>query len=124
MGSIDWFPTACTLLLVLRGTHPDFVSPAPAGIVAKCDLNDQVVQPGVGATDVDVIGAGGEYIAVGGPAKARNLAHLGQKLSILQHAADRTGVPAQAYFERGTPQSAIEVTQKILGDDNVFLFDR
>jgi hypothetical protein len=33
----------------------------------------QVVVPGVGSTDIDVIGAAGEFVAVGGPAKAGNL---------------------------------------------------
>src|SRR5262249_17913570 len=43
-----------------------------------------VTEPGVGSTDVDVIGGDGEYIAVGGPAKAADLARLGSRLRILK----------------------------------------
>jgi len=78
----------------------------------------------VGSTDVDVIGGDGSYIAVGGPAKARNLAKLGQKCQILKYAAELKGVPARAYFEEGTPDGALKVARKILGDDNVHVFPK
>jgi hypothetical protein len=84
----------------------------------------KIVEPGVGPSDVDVIGKDGEYIAVGGPAKAGSLSDLGRKLRILKYAADNQGVPAQAYFERGTPETAINVAKRALGDNNVFIFDR
>jgi hypothetical protein len=84
----------------------------------------KVSQPGAGTTDVDVMGAGGEYIAVGGPGKARNPAKLGQKLSILKYAAGEAGAVAQAFFEEGTPDSALQLARRILGEDNVFVFRR
>jgi hypothetical protein len=84
----------------------------------------KVVEPGVGSTDVDVMGPHGEYIAVGGPGKALDLSRLGSKLRVLKYAADQAGVPAQAYFERGTPQTVIDLAKRRLGDDNVFIFDR
>jgi hypothetical protein len=76
-----------------------------------------------GSSDLDVVGPKGELIAVGGPAKAGNLSKLGTQLKVLKEAADVRGVPAQAYFERGTPQSAIDLAIKKLGKDNVFIFD-
>lgn len=84
----------------------------------------KVTQPGAGTTDVDVIGGDGAYVAVGGPAKAANLSKLGQKLHILRYAADQAGVPARAYFEAGTPQSAIDLAIRILGKDNVIIFGK
>ncbi|MBF6127781.1 hypothetical protein [Nocardia brasiliensis] len=94
----------------------------PSGDPGKPGL--KVTQPNVGATDVDVIGAGGQYIAVGGPAKANNLPRLGQKLSILKWGAEQEGRTAQAYFESGTPQDAIDLAKRVLGDDNVKIFTR
>jgi uncharacterized protein YukE len=84
----------------------------------------KVTEQGVGSTDVDVIGKDGEYISVGGPAKAQDLASLGSKLRILKYAADQQGVPARAYFERGTPDNVLELARQKLGADNVFIFDR
>jgi hypothetical protein len=82
----------------------------------------KITMPGVKSTDVDVIGGSGEYIAVGGPSKANNLSGLGASLKVLKYAADQQGVPAQAWFELGTPQAALNVAAKWLGWDNVFTF--
>lgn len=76
-----------------------------------------------GASDVDVIGPAGELIAVGGPSKAKNLSKLGSHLKVLEEAAAQRGVAAKAAFERGTPQSAIDLAVKKLGRDNVIIFD-
>jgi hypothetical protein len=84
----------------------------------------RVVKPNVGSSDVDVIGPNGEYIAVGGPAKAKNLGKLKEKLGILKYAADEKKVGSQAYFEKGTPQSALDVAGQVLGKENVFVFER
>jgi hypothetical protein len=94
----------------------------PSGEPGKPGM--KITQPGVGSSDVDVIGRNGEYIAVGGPAKARNLSKLGQKLHILKYAAGEAKVPAQAYFEEGTPQPALDLANRILGSENVFTFGR
>ena len=81
-----------------------------------------VTRPGVGKTDVDVIGPNGEYIGVGGSAKAMNPSQFGSKLSILKWAAGEAGVPAQYYLEEGTPQSIVNQAYKVLGKNNVFSF--
>lgn len=64
----------------------------------------------------------GGYIAVGGPAKANNLAKFGQKTSILKWCADKAGVRAKMYLAEGTPQSVIEIATKWLGSENVIIF--
>ena len=46
-----------------------------------------VTVKGLGTTGVDVLGAAGEYIGVGGPAKGLNPADFGRKLQILKAAA-------------------------------------
>lgn len=92
----------------------------PSGAPGKMGM--KITQPGVGSSDVDVIGSDGSYIQVGGPAKAKNLAKLGQKLHILKWAAGNDGVGAQAYFEEGTPESALNLARKILGAENVHVF--
>jgi hypothetical protein len=74
----------------------------------------------VGSTDVDVIAGNGDYVAVGGPAKASDLADLGHRLGMLSWAADQAGVGAQAYFAEGTPETVLNLACKILGPSNVF----
>jgi hypothetical protein len=92
----------------------------PSGAPGKPGL--LIKQPNVGTTDVDVIGGDGTYIAVGGKAKAKDLAKLGQKLNILKWGAGEQGVGAKAYFQEGTPESALNVARKVLGGDNVHVF--
>lgn len=75
-----------------------------------------------GGSDIDVIGPKGELIAVGSPAKANNLSKLGTQLKVLEEAAAMRGVPAKAAFEKGTPQSAIDLAVKKLGAEDVFVF--
>lgn len=94
----------------------------PSGAPGKPGL--KVTKPGAGTTDVDVIGGDGSYIAVGGPAKARNLAKFGEKCHILKYAAEQQGVRAQVYLEEGTPESALSLARKILGEGNVHTFTR
>ncbi|WP_055523048.1 RHS repeat-associated core domain-containing protein [Streptomyces graminilatus] len=93
----------------------------PSGAPGKPGL--LIKQPNVGTTDVDVIAADGTYIAVGGKAKARNLAALGQKLRILRWGAEQQGVGAKAYFQEGTPDTALNLARKVLGEDNVHTFN-
>jgi RsiW-degrading membrane proteinase PrsW (M82 family) len=94
----------------------------PSGAPGKPGM--KVTKPGAGTTDVDVIGGNGSYIAVGGPAKARNLAKFGEKCHILKYAAEQQGVRAQVYLEEGTPEPALRLARKILGDGNVHTFTR
>ena len=84
----------------------------------------EITAAGVGTTDVDVVGPSGEMIQVGGPAKAANLSKTGQKLNILKRVADAKGVKAMAYFEKGTPQSVIDVAKRQLGENNVVVFEK
>ncbi|WP_253185617.1 hemagglutinin repeat-containing protein [Burkholderia plantarii] len=93
-----------------------------ANIVNGSISGEQVAVPVLGSTDIDVVAANGNLIAVGGPAKANNLGKLGQELRIYQAIADQRGVSAQAYFAEGTPQSAINLATKILGEGNVKIF--
>jgi hypothetical protein len=79
---------------------------------------------GVGSTGLDVLGPNGEYIFVGGPAKAKNPAAFGQKLQISKAAADRDGVDALYYLEEGTPSSAIDQAKKWFGDGYVHSFPK
>ncbi|NUA32231.1 DUF637 domain-containing protein, partial [Cupriavidus basilensis] len=95
---------------------------AVANIVKGSVSGEKVAVPGLGSTDIDVVAANGNLVAVGGPAKANNLGKLGQELRIYQAIADQRGVSAQAYFAEGTPQSAINLATKILGAGNVKVF--
>jgi hypothetical protein len=83
----------------------------------------QIFLPGVGRTAIDVLGRSGEMIGVGGPAKAINLADLGLKLKVLSGVAERIGVRAMYFFEKGTPLEAIRLAEKWLGKDNVVVFE-
>lgn len=93
-----------------------------ANIVNGSTSGEKVAVPGMGSTDIDVVAPNGDLIAVGGPAKANNLGKLGQELRIYQTIADQRGVSAQVYFAEGTPQSAINLATKILGEGNVKIF--
>lgn len=66
------------------------------GRVAKgADGQDMGVQAlGHGRTGLDVLGPGGEYIFVGGPAKAANVSKFGTQLKNARAAADRVGAYA------------------------------
>ncbi|MEO8680091.1 MAG: RHS repeat-associated core domain-containing protein [Vicinamibacterales bacterium] len=78
---------------------------------------------GLGTTGVDVLGAAGEYIGIGGPAKGLNPADFGRKLQILKAAAEQAGVKAQYGFQTGTPRWIIDFAKKRLGEKNVFEFE-
>jgi hypothetical protein len=82
----------------------------------------KLVAKGIGSTDLDVLGPAGEYIGVGGPAKASDLSRFGRQLQVLKAAAKQDGTAAQMYLEEGTPEAAIQLAKKWLGDGNVFTF--
>jgi len=48
---------------------------------------------------------------------------VGTHLKVLKTAADQAGVKAVAYFEKGTPESALKVARKWLGAENVHIFE-
>lgn len=75
-----------------------------------------------GITDIDITGPNGECIEVGGPAKAKDLGKFKTQLLKVQEVANSKGVPAQVYLEKGTPQEAIDIAKKTLGENNVFTF--
>ncbi len=82
----------------------------------------KLIAKGVGSTDVDVLGPAGEYIGVGGPAKAADLSRFGRQLQVLKEAAKQNGTVALMYLEEGTPEAAINLAKKWLGEANVFTF--
>jgi hypothetical protein len=53
-----------------------------------------------------------------------NLSKIGSRLRILRYAAEQAGVPAHAYFEHGTGESALNLARRRLGPENVFTFLR
>jgi RHS repeat-associated protein len=103
----------------LGASREAFVAQLAGGRVAG---DFKVTMQGVGSTAVDVFGKAGEFIGVGGPSKALNPAKFGKQLQILADSARRAGTKAQFYFDRGTPLHTIELAQKWLGRENVFIF--
>jgi hypothetical protein len=82
----------------------------------------KITMPNVGSSGIDVIGPNGEYIFVGGAAKASNRSKFIQKLHISKYAADQAGVPAIYYLDEKTPGSIVDAAKLIFGDDNVKIF--
>lgn len=82
----------------------------------------KITMPNVGSSGIDVIGPNGEYIFVGGAAKASNRSKFIQKLHISKYAADQAGVPAIYYLDEKTPGSVVDAAKRIFGDDNVKIF--
>ncbi len=81
-----------------------------------------MVMPNVGSSGIDVIGPNGEYIFVGGAAKAKDPAKFGRELQISKYAAEQVGVEAIYYLDAGTPQSAIAQAKRAFGENNVRTF--
>jgi hypothetical protein len=86
-------------------------------------VSREEVVTSVGRTDLDVIGPNGELIAVGGPAKAKDLGKLGTQIKKLKLVAEERGVKAQAFFAEETPEEILEFAAKRLGAENVFTFN-
>ena len=83
----------------------------------------KVTVQGVGSTAIDVYGKAGEFVGVGGPAKAFNLADFGTKLKVLAGAAQEAGVQAQYFLAKGTPVAAFKLAEKWLGKGNVHWYE-
>jgi len=102
---------------------------AVADLIGGTVVNDRKVEAvtsvnGKEAIKVDVIGPNGELVLVGGPAKAINLARLGDNLARLNRIAQALGVrPIQA-LEDGTPQAVIDIAIQKLGQGNVIIFPK
>ena len=82
---------------------------------------ERITADKLGSTDIDVIAKNGDLVAVGGAAKAGNLSNLGRVLRIYSAEAGKRGVNAVAAFEKGTPEKAIKLAEKILGKDGVVI---
>jgi filamentous hemagglutinin len=95
---------------------------AVADLVGGAVSRQKLTVKGLGSTDLDVLGKAGEYIGVGGPAKAGDLSRFGRQLQILKKAAEEKGVPAIMYLEEGTPEAAISLAKKWLGESSVKIF--
>ena len=95
-----------------------------AGIVGGKVSNEKITAKGIGSSDLDVLGPKGELIGVGGPHKASDLGKFGKQLQILQKVAAERGVAAKMYLEHGTPQAAIDLAKKKLGESNVIIFPK
>ncbi|AYG85234.1 Chromosome partition protein Smc [Streptomyces hundungensis] len=82
----------------------------------------KIVMPNVGSSGLDVIGPNGEYVYVGGGAKAHKPSKFGTALKINKYAADQAGVKAIYYLADNTPQAAIDQAKKVFGEENVHIF--
>lgn len=91
-------------------------------IGGRVTAGEKVVAKGIGSTDIDVVGPAGELVTVGGPAKVKDLGKLGKHFKILKALAEERGVEAFAYFEEGTPEPALQLARKWLGEDKVKVF--
>ncbi|MFD3970604.1 hypothetical protein [Streptomyces cyaneofuscatus] len=102
----------------------EFIAKLVGGTLAKNDKGQdiEIVMPNVGSSGLDVIGPNGEYIFVGGGAKARNPSRFGRALQINKYAADQAGVKAIYYLADNTPESAIKQAKKAFGEENVHIF--
>ncbi|MFP8904456.1 polymorphic toxin-type HINT domain-containing protein [Streptomyces atacamensis] len=105
-------------------TREQHVAQLLGGTVAKGPNGQdiKITMPNVGSSGLDVISADGDYVFVGGPAKAKNPSKFGQALKINKYAADQAGVRAIYYFEEGTPESALKQARKVFGAENVHTF--
>ncbi len=99
---------------------------AVADLIGGTVVNDRKISaPGIRDTiRIDVIGPNGELVLVGGPAKASNLPGLGSTLERLNRIAKVLGVRPIAAFEEETPQAAIDVAIKQLGQSKVITFPK
>lgn len=105
-------------------SREEYIARLIGGEVAKGpDGQDiRIHMPNVGSSGLDVRGPNGEYVFVGGAAKAKNPAKFGQALKVAKYAADQAGVSAIYYLDEGTPESAIKQAQKVFGAENVHTF--
>ncbi|MGW2695492.1 hypothetical protein ACWC3Y_27350 [Streptomyces sp. NPDC001296] len=110
----------------LGDRREEYVADLIGGKVAKGPNGQdiKIVMPNVGSSGIDVIGPNGEYVYVGGGAKAANPAKFGKALKINKYAADEAGVPAIYYLDASnTPESAINQARKVFGVENVHTFN-
>ncbi|KOG87478.1 hypothetical protein ADK38_25225, partial [Streptomyces varsoviensis] len=102
----------------------EFIAKLVGGTVAKDSKGQDIPihMPNVGKSGLDVLGPNGEYIFVGGGAKAKNPSNFGKLLKISKWAADEAGVKAIYYLADNTPESAVKQAKKAFGDENVHIF--
>ncbi len=105
-------------------SREEYIAKLIGGHVAK-DAKGQDIpihMPNVGKSGLDVIGPDGEFVFVGGGAKAKDPAKFGKLLKISKWAADEAGVKAVYYLADNTPESAIKQAKKTFGEENVHIF--
>ncbi|MFF5253000.1 hypothetical protein ACFY4K_13240 [Streptomyces leeuwenhoekii] len=75
-------------------TREEYIAKLIGGKLAKDDKGQdiKIEMPNVGSSGLDVIGPNGEYVFVGGGAKAANPSKFGSALKINKYAADQAGV--------------------------------
>ncbi|MER6049070.1 hypothetical protein ABT168_16720 [Streptomyces sp. NPDC001793] len=102
----------------------EFIAKLVGGKVAKDSKGQdiRIEMPNVGSSGLDVIGPNGEYIYVGGGAKAKNPSKFGTALKVNKYAADQAGVKAIYYLADNTPEAAIKQAKKVFGEENVHIF--
>ncbi|GAA2349050.1 hypothetical protein OKJ48_22625 [Streptomyces kunmingensis] len=104
----------------------EYVAQLIGGVVSKGPNGQdiKIVMPNVGSSGLDAIGPNGEYVFVGGGAKAANPAKFGKALKINKYAADEAGVRGMYYLDASnTPESAINQARKVFGAENVHTFN-
>jgi YD repeat-containing protein len=106
-------------------SREEYVAELVGGTLAK-DSKGQDIKVSVegGSTGLDVFGRSGEYYQVGGSAKGLDIQKFQTKLSILKKAAQRDGVGYGIFLEKGTTDEVIKAAEKMLGKDNVHIFER
>jgi hypothetical protein len=86
-----------------------------------------IIRNGQVVSGVDVIGKNGELIQVGGPGKNANdvvFEKTKRSLEVLKDEARLRGTKAQVFFEQGNSdrfKELVRESQRILGEDNVFI---
>ncbi|QWQ43770.1 ALF repeat-containing protein [Streptomyces sp. YPW6] len=127
-----FYATSSTTLTVARANdagdlgikREEYVASLVGGTVPKDSRGQDIklVMPNVGSTGLDVLGPNGEFIFVGGGAKAKDPAKFGKLLKISKFVADQAGVNAVYYLADNTPDTAIKQAKKAFGEENVHIF--
>ena len=71
--------------------------------------------PVKGSGDLDIVLRNGNVLEVGGPDKARDLGEFGSQMAKLRAYADAEGVEAFFLYDVATPQEAIDLAERWLG---------
>ncbi len=90
------------------------------GEKAGVKINQPINVQGLGKTDVDVeVPSRRIYAEVGGPSKANEPSDFGVQLEKIKTYADQQGGRAMFFYDKGTPDTVIELAKRWLGAENV-----